>query len=386
MLKSHQNTASTAIISACSLGAGRGPRVAVKDCIDIAGLPTRCGSAAYENAVPAGRHADVVENLLDAGCHIVGKANMHELAYGMTGVNGHFGTPLNPCYPDCIPGGSSSGSAVAVAAGLVDFAVGTDTGGSIRQPAVCCGVFGLKPTFGRISRRGAYPATSSLDCIGPFARTVGMIETAMAAMDPDFHRAECPDAPRLARIKVDVDARIGQAVLFPLLEQEYPVPYVSLPGMDEAFRAGMVLIARETAAAFGPLLDEGRPLGADVRERLANARRITDAQVAEAEKIRRHFTAAVDAALEGCDAILTPALPVVPPTLAEAADPQTILPLTRYLRPFNLSGHPAIVLPVRTADGLPAGLQIVARKGDDARLCAVAAWICETVPKFQAQH
>ncbi len=131
-------------------------------------------------------HADVVANLLSAGCRIVGKTKMHELAYGMTGINAFEGTPINPRYPDRIPGGSSSGSAAAVAAGLVDFAIGTDTGGSIRQPAICCGVIGFKPTFGRVSRKGALPAQSSLDCIGPFARNLSMIERAMSAIDPTF--------------------------------------------------------------------------------------------------------------------------------------------------------------------------------------------------------
>jgi hypothetical protein len=145
------------IIQAMSLG-GDGLRVAVKDSLDIAGYPTRGGSAALADAPPAARHADVVQAVLDAGCRIIGKANMHELAYGVTGVNRWTGTPANPLHPGHIPGGSSSGSAAAVAAGLCDFALGTDTGGSIRTPAACCGVFGLKPTFGRVSRQGAWPA------------------------------------------------------------------------------------------------------------------------------------------------------------------------------------------------------------------------------------
>src|SRR5260221_14465421 len=140
-------------VARMQLGAD-GLRVGVKDSIDIAGYSTRSGSRALADAAPAARHAAVVKALLEGGCRIVGKTNMHELAYGVTGINLWTGTPINPRYPDRVPGGSSSGSAVAVAAKLVDFAIGTDTGGSIRIPASCCGVFWLKPTYGPASREG----------------------------------------------------------------------------------------------------------------------------------------------------------------------------------------------------------------------------------------
>jgi len=163
---------SNILVEELNLGTAGGVTVAVKDCIDIAGYPTKSGSGALADRGPAKRHADVVEGILQGGGLIVGKANMHELAYGVTGINRVFGTPVNPRFPTFIPGGSSSGSAAAVAAGLARIAIGSDTGGSIRMPATCCGVFGLKPTFGRISRRGCEPAETSLDCIGPFAQDV----------------------------------------------------------------------------------------------------------------------------------------------------------------------------------------------------------------------
>jgi len=359
------------------------PRVAVKDCLDIAGYPTRCGSAAFAGATPALAHADAVERLLQAGCRIVGKTRMHELAYGMTGVNAHGGTPVNPRWPDRIPGGSSSGSAVAVAAGEADFAIGTDTGGSIRQPAICCGIIGFKPSFGRIGRRGAHPADSSLDCIGPFARSVAMIERAMQALDPEFRPETLTHAPQLARLRTSFDRDVGDSLILPIMAQGYEMPYVDLPLLDDAFRAGMIVIGRETAGTFGHLLASAAPLGADIRSRLAAAMTIPDADLAWAEGVRHSFTAEVDGLLGQYDAILTPALPTVPPLLSEAADPAKVLPLTRYLRPFNLSGHPAIVLPTLTRDGLPSGLQIVGRQGADAQLCAIARWFCETVPNFQ---
>ncbi|WP_127104691.1 amidase [Pararhodobacter zhoushanensis] len=372
-----------ALVAPLDLG-GDGLRVVVKDCIDIAGYATRCGSRAFDDAVPADRHADVVQALLNAGCRITGKTNMHELAYGMTGVNEAYGTPVNPHWPDRIPGGSSSGSAVAVAAGICDFGVGTDTGGSVRQPAICCGVYGIKPTYGRISRRGLSPATSSLDCVGAFARDMDMLIAAMQAMDPSFARVTLTAAPRLARIKAELDDEVGQALVYALMEGAPEVDYVTLPSLEAAFAAGMTVIGAETVAAFGHLLDEGAPLGADIRARLTASRAITPDQLAQAEAVRAAFTAEVDAVLATAEALITPALPMVPPTLTEAQDPKTVLPLTRFLRPFNLSGHPAIVIPSRRpSDGLPVGLQLVGRKNDDARLCAIAKWLAESLPAFK---
>nr|WP_236638279.1 amidase family protein [Mangrovicoccus ximenensis] len=141
----------------------------------------------------------------------------------------------------------------------------------------------------------------------------------------------------------------------------------------------MTLIATETETAFGHLLDKDAPIGPDIAARLAAARDIPAEKVAEAERIRASFTAEVDAVLERCDAIVTPALDGIPPTLAEARDPKTVLGLTRYQRPFNLSGHPAIVIPHPTPEGLPAGLQIIGRKGDDARLCAIAIRLAQSL-------
>ncbi|KEP71131.1 glutamyl-tRNA amidotransferase [Thioclava dalianensis] len=370
----------------CTLGRAGGLRVAVKDCLDVAGLPTRCGSAAFADAPVARKHAHAVAALLEAGCEITGKTVMHELAYGMTGVNPYEGTPINPRWPALIPGGSSSGAAVAVASGAVDFAIGTDTGGSVRQPATCCGVIGLKPSFGRIDRAGARPAHSSLDCIGPLARSMDMIEAAMRALDPGFIPERLARAPNLARVRTEFDRALGDSLLFALQEQDYDLPYVNLPGMDAAYEAGLTLIGHEAHLAFGDLLAQGAPLGADVRARLVAAGRITQAQVDQAEAVRARFTAEVDAVLSGYDAIVTRALPTHPPRLDEAEDPAKVLPLTRYLRPFNLSGHPAIVLPMASAEGLPAGLQIIAPKGADARLCAIARWLCETVPALNERN
>jgi len=381
---SNPKAGDTAFVSTFSLGAGDGPTVAVKDCIDIAGMTTRCGSAAYAGARPATAHAPVIERLLSAGCRIVGKARMHEIAYGMTGVNAFEGTPLNPRWPDRVPGGSSSGSAVAVAAGAVDFAIGTDTGGSVRQPAICCGVIGLKPTFGLVDRTGALPAESSLDCIGPFACDMTMIERAMTAIAPGYAPVSLDHAPRLGRLDLKTGIAPEMVEAFEAIN-DHVAGAVTLSGMDDAFKAAMAIIARETLAANLELLNAGAPFGDDIRARLEGARAVGDADIEAAEQVRRRFTDEVDAALETFDAIVTPALPSPPPLLSEAHDPNKVLPLTRFLRPFNLSGHPAIALPAPTSGGLPSGVQIIARRGEDALLCALARRLCETYSIFQVK-
>jgi len=370
-----------------TLDMGKGSlSVAIKDCIDIKDMVTACGSAAFQNAAPAARNAAVVDRVLSSDCRIIGKANMHELAYGMTGVNATFGTPVNPNWPDRIPGGSSSGSAVAVASGLCDFAVGTDTGGSVRQPAICCGIYGIKPTFGRINRDGCHPADSSLDCVGVFARSAKMLTQAMAAIDPSFTPTTLIKHPRLARVKCDVDKPLGDELIYALMEGLPHAGYLTLPSLDAAFAAGMTVIGAEAAQAYGPLLDAGAPLGADIQNRLTAARSITPEQLRAAEKVRVTFTREVDTALATHDALITPALPVIPPTLEQAKDPATVLPLTKLLRPFNLSGHPAIVLPISVGpDRLPAGVQIIGRKGADEQLCAIAEWMAATLPAFQQE-
>jgi len=349
---------------------GAGPRVAIKDSIDIEGFPTACGSAAFATAPAATRNAVIVQRLLAQGCRIVGKTTMHELAYGVTGVNAYAGTPPNPRFPAFVPGGSSSGSAAAVAAGLVDFAIGTDTGGSIRIPATCCGILGLKPTFGRVSRVGVVPPESSLDCVGPFARDIDMLERAMSLLDDTFVPAAPPEAPRLGLVEVTADGDVAAALRSALGRLGLPVTPINLPSFDEAFTAGLNIIAAENWAAYGHLLDAG--LGGDVRKRLGAARGITRDAVVHGEAVRRRFRDEVDAALQTVTALVLPTLPGVPLRLEAAQDAEGSLRMTAFVRPFNLSGHPALTLPLLTDSGLPAGLQLVGRRGGDAALCALA--------------
>jgi amidase len=363
--------ADAVFVQTLALG-GDGLRVGVKDSIDIAGYPTRAGSAALAHAAPAARHAAVVQSLLDGGCRIVGKTNLHELAYGVTGINAFTGTPGNPRYPNHVPGGSSSGSAVAVAAGRVDFAIGTDTGGSIRIPAACCGVYGLKPTYGRVSRIGAHPTNSSLDCIGPFARDLAMLERAMTLIDPTFHGQSAPGTAKVGLLRVAANEAIASAVRQAVSRAGVEVLTRELPSLAAAYTAALHIIGGENWAAFGHLLDSPS-LGADVRARLMASREIPAKAVAAAESCRAQFRAQVDAALDGVDALALPTLPDFPPELASAQDPSAALQMTALVRQFNLSGHPALSIPLGTASATPPiALQLVGRHGADAALCALA--------------
>ena len=181
-------------------GSGAGVRLAVKDLIDVAGVPTTAGSRALAAAAAAERDAPCLAGARAAGARIVGKANLSELAYGASGVNEYFGTPVNPLDPGRVPGGSSSGSAVAVAAGEADLAYGSDTGGSIRVPAAFCGITGLKTTHGRIPLAGVWPLAPSMDTIGPMARDVAGVAAGLALLEPGFS-VDVAAAARVRRIR-----------------------------------------------------------------------------------------------------------------------------------------------------------------------------------------
>lgn len=371
----HVNTAGVGMsifIERCELGDPGGRRVAVKDSIDLCGLPTAMGSAVFEHAGPAPVHAAVVANLLAAGDRVVGKTTMHEFAFGVTGVNEWSGTAPNPRYPALITGGSSSGSAASVAAGEADYALGTDTGGSIRVPAACCGIYGFKPTFGRVSRKGVWPAESSLDCVGPFADSLALLEHGMCAIDPGFDPvSELPGAFRVGLISgLQVNPAVAAATERYLRKTGLPFDSVELPLMESAFTAGLAVINAETWTAFGSFLETGR-VGADVAARLRRASETTDDERVQAESVREAFTAQVDALLETYDVLVLPCLPDRPMTLDAALAGQMDLRITSLVRPFNLSGHPALTLPLEVED-FPVGLQLVGRKHADEALFASA--------------
>lgn len=360
------------------LNLGSGPkRLVVKDNIDIAGLPTCSGSAALAESLPAARHAEIVERSLAAGYRLVGKANLHELAFGMTGLNAWTGTPENPNFPELIPGGSSSGSATAVAGGLAELGIGTDTGGSIRVPAACCGVYGLKPTFGRLDRRGIAPAASSLDCVGPIASNLEELIAFMAAVDSSFVLTADLPVPRMGRVEVVADAGIQATVERQLVSCGGALDTVHLELMEEAYAAAMAVINHETFSAWESLLDSGQ-LGSDVECRLRAAEKTSLAEVREAEAVRRAFTAKVDRLLDVHDVLVLPTLPNFPMTRAAAEAGQQDLAISKLVRPFNLSGHPALTLPLTAHEGRPVGLQLVGRRGDDAGVCRAARYLVST--------
>ena len=363
-------SSSNAFFSALDLGSGA-LTVAVKDCIDVAGTRTTAGCAALADSPLAERNAQVVDALLAGDCRIVGKANMHELAYGVTGINAWTGSPVNPHYPDLVPGGSSSGSAVAVAEGLVDFSIGTDTGGSIRTPAACCAVYGLKPSFGRVSRAGAWPRESTLDCIGPMARSVALVERAMEIIAPGY-RPRADFTPKAVLVMPDgVDPEVRRAFEAALAMFPGTLAQGALPGFDAAYFANIAIIAAETYAAFGHLVGRGQ-LGSDVEARLLAAANVDATRLADAEQVRAAFRSEVDALLEGQDVLILPTMPCFPLRVADAGDAAAALKMTALVRPFNLSGHPAITVPVVSEGGLPVGIQIVGRCGEDETVCAVA--------------
>src|SRR5215469_6546661 len=230
--------------------AGTGIRLAVKDLIDIAGLPTTAGSQAVAvTAAPAERDAPCMAGARAAGVTIVGKTNLHELAFGASGVNEYFGTPVNPLDHDRVPGGSSSGSAVAIAVGEADIAYGSDTGGSIRIPAAFCGITGLKTTHGRVSLEGVWPLAPSLDTVGPMAREVAGVAAGMALLEPGFTVDAAP-AARVGRIRpacIDVDPVIDAAVDTALAQSEIKVTEIELGGWVAAREACGVILSAEAA-------------------------------------------------------------------------------------------------------------------------------------------
>jgi amidase len=369
------DTARTGLI--CSFELGEGALTAsVKDCIDIAGLPTRQGSAVFAEAGPALANAAVVDALLASGrWRIVGKAAMHELAFGVTGINpwGHAGQPA-VAGPD---------------RGWVFQWFGCGRGGGCRRYvgrfghgricASACGLLWGDRFQARLWGRqppGVNPAYSSIDCVGPIARDLAVIEAAMTAMVEGFAPVAAPKDSdiRLVRLSPEVSEDVGQAFDLALSGLTTPVLDAQLPSFDEAFDASLVVMGAENWAALGAYADHPG-MGEDVRARLkAGGRHDADA-VAAAKAVGAQLAREIDAVLEQADALILPTLPIVPPSLVEAQDARAVVPLTRLVRPFNLSGHPAITLPIRTAQGLPAGVQLVGRRGGDAALLALATTI-----------
>jgi amidase len=352
-----------------------GVRLAVKDLIDVAGVPTTAGCRAVaETALPAEHDAACMVGARAAGAAIVGKTNLYELAFGASGVNEWFPTPVNPLDPGLVPGGSSSGSAVAVADDDADIAYGSDTGGSIRIPAAFCGITGLKTTYGRIPLTGVWPLAPSLDTVGPMARDMAGVAAGMTLLEPGFLVDVAP-AGRVGRIRpadIAVDSRIDAAVDAALARSGLEVIEIDLPGWLDAWRASEPIIVTEAAEVNGRLLaqPEARAkLGASVLARLEEGAAQVAGQLRQARAFREIWHDAVASVLADVDLLVLPTVPFFPPLLAEAVGPK----YTAYTMPVNMTGFPALALPVPSAHALPASLQLIGPAGSEALLLATGA-------------
>lgn len=345
--------------------------LAVKDLVDVAGMSTT-GGALRQNLRPATADAAIVARLRESGYGVIGKTNLHEWALGPTSGNPHFGAVANPVDPSRVAGGSSGGSAAAVAAGLCDLAIGTDTGGSIRIPSALCGIAGLRPTFGRVSLDGVIPLAQSFDTVGPMAADTEALAKAMeiisrekAAPVPDFRSLRLAAPHTWIRELDETVAETWRLVGAGLPDVD------DLPELERFIGPGLTILYTEAASNHEQQLRE-RPqtLGDDVRELMQRglATSATEYHQAKLEVVR--LRAAVDAAIGELDALVLPTTAcIAPPIGADAIEIRDSL--TCFTRPFGMTGHPVVSLPGPTA-GLPVGIQLVGRHGQDAKLLAVA--------------
>jgi aspartyl-tRNA(Asn)/glutamyl-tRNA(Gln) amidotransferase subunit A len=349
---------------------GPGKRLAVKDLLDTTGLTTTYGSAIFAAHVPIST-ADSVRLAEAAGYVNVGKTNLHEFAYGITSENPHYGTVPNPVAPGRIAGGSSGGSAAALAAGLAEFALGTDSGGSIRIPAACCGVVGFKPTFDLVSSSGCFPLAPSFDHVGPMAATVEDCLQLLEALAPSFTREELASLEDvsigvawLEEADPLVGARVAEAAsLFSRRRQlEWPRPNIG------------PLFMHEVAGVHGDLYAEhGELYGENLAVKIERCLAVSDAEAAQAERARAEYREQCTVLLEDFDLLLTPTLQCVAPPVG-IGDLALRERLIANTLPFNTLGWPALALPCGSAeDGLPASVQLVGRPGADALVLAAGA-------------
>jgi amidase len=352
-----------------------GTTVAVKDLIDVAGFLTTVGCRAIErSASPATADATCLAGLraaIDAGeARVVGRTNLDELAIGATGVNDWFGTPRNPLDPTRIPGGSSSGSAVAVATGEAEVGIGTDTGGSVRIPAACCGVTGLKTTIGRISTFGVAPLSQSLDSIGPIGRDLAAVVRGMELLEPGFSPGSA--ATVIGRVRVpDVDPLIDAAIDRALAESELEVVEVTLPSWAAAFPAALEIGLPEAYRNRGAMVErEPELVGRRSAEAVLLGRELLHRE-AGARRFQRRWEAELDLALGRAELLAWPTLATYAPPLEEF---EAINGAGRVME-VNLAGLPALAQPVPTAPPLPASLQLVGPLDSEERLVATGALV-----------
>jgi amidase len=351
---------------------GDGVLLAVKDLIDMEGEPTTAGCRAVATrAVPAPRDAACLAGARAAGARIVGRTNLHELALGVTGVNPWYGTPVNPLDPTRVPGGSSSGSAVAVATGEADVAYGSDTGGSVRIPAACCGTAGLKTTWGRIPLTDVWPLSPSFDTVGPMARDVAGLVLGMQLLEPGFTVAETTGVT-IGRLRPPADPLIDAAVDHALRQTGWPCVELDVPEWDQATGdAGLLLMVEAWQSNEALVARDPDGIGDLVRERLAMGSTFDAATIAAAWAGQRAWQHTLNGLFERVDFLVTPTLTIFPPTLNDGND----LLVARCTIPVNLAGVPALALPVPTAGPLPASIQLIGPTGSEDRLLTAGAWL-----------
>ena len=370
------------------LGALDGVIVSIKDLFDVAGEATRAGSKVLaEEAAPAAADAAVVQRLRQAGAVIVAKTNMTEFAFSGIGANPHFGTPGNPRDRSRVPGGSSAGAPVAVADGMCDIAIGTDTGGSVRIPAALCGLVGFKPSRQRVPTEGAFPLSKTLDSIGPIARSVAdcakvdaiMAGEEFAPLEPialGGLRFGLPEGLLLERLD-DVVAPAFKAAIARLDGSSVRISHEKLPLLGDwvaVNERGGVIPPEACAVHCDRLRRRAADIDPNVRVRIERGCAVSEADFAEILRERRRLVAAMDGQLAEFDALVMPATTIVAPTIAEVEDPKVfavrnaaVLRNTSMVNFFDLC---AISLPLPAR--LPVGLMLVARNGQDRRLLRIA--------------
>lgn len=363
-------------------GALAGIPILVKEIIEVAGLPFRCGSKVFEDRVGQ-RDAEIVRRAGAAGAIVIGLSHSHEFAYGCTGTSNRAGPCRNPADPSRIAGGSSAGSAAAVAAGIVTLALGTDTSGSIRLPAALCGVVGVKPARGTLPLDGVFPLSTSLDHVGLFTRSVGDADYAVRVLSganltvaPEPHggfpTVGVVSNPEALECAPEV-WQAYDAVLGAVFTAGAPMFDVAMPDWLSMIDAVVDTQGPEAAAVHAELFavqaDDYQP---DVRSKLWAAMEVPGWRYLWARDQAVTIRAEINNSLTSCDALLLPTAPIVAPDLDED-EVQVRDLLLRNTRPASLTGHPAISIPLRTKGGLPVGLQVIA--ADDRSAFRVARWI-----------
>ena len=355
--------------------------VAVKDLLDVAGFVTRAGNPDWASCrAPAARHAEAVRRCLDAGARFVGKTHTDELSRGIFGETSQDGRPRNPAAPGRVPGGSSSGSAVAVASGLAEFALGTDTGGSVRAPASFCGLFGLRPTHGRVSFAGAIPQAPSFDTIGWLARDAAVLaRVGQVLLDP-WHGAR-PAAARVVWAE-DLSALCDPEVVAPARRAaEAALGPLDAARFDRAvperfLRAQAPLQSAEAWQSFAAWIEAANPrFTFEVAASFAAGRDIAPEHLAEAAALRAELRAETGRFFDGGAAVFAfPAMPFPPPQagLPLSASWPLRMRIVRLTAVAGLLGAPVLVVPGAGVGGLPVGVALMAAPGGDEALLALA--------------